>query len=143
MSPESALAACPLIAFVPTTQPTRARDFYQRTLGLRLTEDTPFALAFDANGVMLRVTIVQQPTPAPAPFTVLGWQVADIDEAVASLTRAGIVFLRYPGMNDSGPSPVWISPAGARIAWFHDPDRNVLSLTQFPATPSQPGAVSS
>ena len=141
MSPESALAACPLIAFVPTTQPTRARDFYQRTLGLRLTEDMPFALVFEANGVMLRVTLVQQ--HAPAPFTILGWQVADIDEAVASLTRAGIVFLRYPGMNDSGPSPVWISPAGAKIAWFHDPDRNVLSLTQFPATPSQDRAVSS
>ena len=141
MSSESALAACPLIAFVPNTQPARARDFYQRTLGLRLTEDTPFALVFDANGVMLRVTLVQQHTPAP--FTVLGWQVADIESTVATLTRVGVVFLRYPGMNDSGPSPVWISPAGAKIAWFHDPDRNVLSLTQFPATPSQPGAVSS
>ncbi len=141
MSPEPVLAACPLIAFVPTTQPARARDFYQRTLGLRLTEDTPFALAFDANGVMLRVTIVQQHTPAP--FTVLGWQVADIESAVATLTRGGVVFLRYPGMNDSGPSPVWTSPAGARVAWFHDPDRNVLSLTQFRATPSQDRAVSS
>jgi catechol 2,3-dioxygenase-like lactoylglutathione lyase family enzyme len=138
MSPESALAACPLIAFVPTTQPARARDFYQRTLGLRLTEDTPFALVLDAGGVMLRVTQVQNHTPAP--FTILGWQVADIDEAVASLTRAGVEFLRYPGMNDSGPSPVWTSPAGAKIAWFHDPDRNVLSLTQFPATSSQVGA---
>ena len=131
----SILAASPLIAFVPTTQPARARDFYQRTLGLRLTEDTPYALAFDANGVMLRVTIVQQHTPAP--FTILGWQVANIEEAVASLTRAGVVFLRYPGINDSGPSPVWNSPAGARVAWFHDPDLNVLSLTELPARRAQ------
>ena len=46
-----------LIAFVATSQPDRAKEFYGDTLGLRLVaEEPPFALVFDAAGTMLRVT---------------------------------------------------------------------------------------
>jgi catechol 2,3-dioxygenase-like lactoylglutathione lyase family enzyme len=130
MIEDSILGGCKLVAFAPTAEPVKARDFYESTLGLRLLSDeTPFALVFDANGTMLRITIV--PEHPPAPFTVLGWQVRDIEATVRRLTEAGIVFLRYPGLNDAEPLAIWASPNGARIAWFHDPDKNVLSLTQF------------
>lgn len=119
-----------LIGFIPTTNPEKARTFYQTVLGLRLVADEPpFALVFDANGTMLRVTTV--PEHHPQPFTVLGWQVDSIEDAVNTLSTAGVVFSRYPGINDRSPLPIWTSPSGARIAWFCDPDGNVLSLTQF------------
>jgi len=130
MAESPALAGSKLVAFLPTTDPARSRAFFEGVLGLRLVaEEPPFALVFDANGTMLRATTVQEHRPAS--HTVLGWQVAAIEPAVQRLAAAGVQFLRYPGLNDTGPLPIWTAPGGARIAWFHDPDKNVLSLTQF------------
>lgn len=129
--PESPLGANDLIAFAPTTDPAKARAFYEDVLGLRLVaEHKPFALEFDANGTMLRVTTVQEFKPQP--FTVLGWRVADIEGAIDRLAASGVAFEQYPGMNDSDPRGIWNAPSGARIAWFKDPDGNVLSVTEFP-----------
>jgi catechol 2,3-dioxygenase-like lactoylglutathione lyase family enzyme len=131
MSQESILGGSELIAFAPTTDPVKARAFYEGVLGLRLVADEkPFALVFDANGTMLRVTTVHEHHPDP--FTVLGWRVDDIQIAGERLAAAGVVFLRFPGMNDTDPHSIWHAPSGARVAWFKDPDGNVLSLTQFP-----------
>jgi catechol 2,3-dioxygenase-like lactoylglutathione lyase family enzyme len=130
METESILGSSKLVAFVPTTDPVKARAFYEDLLGLRLVADEkPFALVFDANGTMLRVTTVAEHQPAP--FTVLGWEVDDIESTVKRLSAPGVEFQRYPGLNDSNPLGIWTAPSGARIAWFHDPDNNVLSLTQF------------
>ena len=130
MGRDSILGSSKLVAFVPTTDPARARAFYEDVLGLRLVEDAkPFALVFDANGTMLRVTTVRELQPDP--FTVLGWDVASIEATVTQLAAAGIEFLRFPGMNDSDPLGIWTAPSGARVAWFKDPDGNVLSVTQF------------
>jgi len=127
---DSILGASKLVAFVPTTNAAKARTFYESVLGLDLVADqTPFALVFDANGTMLRVTSVEGHQPAS--FTVLGWEVEAIEATIERLSAAGVQFLRYPGLNDSGPLGIWTSPSGARIAWFHDPDGNVLSVTQF------------
>jgi predicted enzyme related to lactoylglutathione lyase len=131
MANESILGKSKLVAFVATTDFTKARAFYEGVLGLTLAEDaTPFALVFDANGTMLRVTKVHEHKPAP--FTVLGWDVEDIEGTVDRLAVAGVAFSRFPGMNDSDPRGIWNAPSGARVAWFHDPDGNVLSVTEFP-----------
>ena len=61
--------------------------------------------------------------------TVLGWQVSDIASAAEALTKAGVEFARYPGM-DQDQLGIWSSPSGAKVAWFHDPDGNTLSLSQ-------------
>ena len=130
MSKDSILCANKIVAFVHITDWARARAFYEDVLGLRLVEEEkPFALVFDANGIMLRVTPGGEHKPAPG--TVLGWDVKSIDSTVKRLAAAGVEFLRYPGLNDDDPQGIWTSPSGARIAWFHDPDGNVLSLTQF------------
>jgi catechol 2,3-dioxygenase-like lactoylglutathione lyase family enzyme len=130
MAGESILGGSGVIAFAPTTDHQKARAFYEDVLGLKLVaHEQPFALVFDANGTMLRVTTVQELKPQP--FTVLGWQVADIDGVVDRLARSGVEFLRFQGMNDGDPRGVWNSPGGARIAWFKDSDGNVLSLTEF------------
>jgi len=130
MADDPILGRSELIAFAPTTDAARARAFYEGVLGLRLVSDEkPFAIVFDANGTMIRVTTV--PELKPQPFTILGWRVADIEATVDRLAAAGVEFQRYKGMNDSDPRGIWNSPSGARVAWFKDPDGNVLSLTEF------------
>lgn len=128
--PDSILGGSDLVAFAPTTDPAKARAFYEGVLGLHLASDEqPFALVFDAHGIMLRVTTVHELTPHP--FTVLGWDVEDIEAIVDRLTAAGVKFKRYQGVNDKDPRGIWNSPGGARVAWFNDPDGNVLSVTEF------------
>ncbi len=118
-----------IMAFVGVRDPQRAKAFYRDTLGLDLVEEQlPFALVFDAHGIMLRVTIVEK--PAAAPYTVLGWEVPDIAAAVKELAGAGVKFERFEKMGQDELG-IWTSPSGARIAWFKDPDGNLLSLTQF------------
>jgi catechol 2,3-dioxygenase-like lactoylglutathione lyase family enzyme len=116
------------ISFVATTDAARARDFYEKTLGLEFVADEPFALVFSLNGHMLRVFKVQ--TLIAAKHTVLGWDVPDIVAKVEALAAKGIAFQRYPGMQQDELG-IWASPSGARVAWFEDPDGNNLSLTQF------------
>jgi catechol 2,3-dioxygenase-like lactoylglutathione lyase family enzyme len=117
-----------LVAFVATSDITKARAFYADVLGLTLTEDTPFACVFDANGTSVRVTPVRDHTPAP--YTVLGWNVADIAASVRDLTSRGVVFQRFDGMEQDDLG-IWTTPGGDFVAWFKDPDDNVLSLTQY------------
>ncbi len=117
-----------LIAFAAATDLDRAREFYERTLGLPVVDRNDFACVLDAHGVMLRITAVPQvSTPG---YTVLGWRVGDIAAVVAALADRGVAFLRYDSM-DQDSLGIWATPAGDRVAWFADPDGNVLSLTQF------------
>jgi catechol 2,3-dioxygenase-like lactoylglutathione lyase family enzyme len=122
------LKSRPIVAFVATTDPKRAKIFYAKTLGLRLVSEDGFALVFDAGGTMLRVATVK--TLQPAGYTVLGWMVPDIAKAVRALVKRGVTFQRYDGMGQDDLG-IWSSPGGARVAWFTDPEGNTLSLTQF------------
>jgi catechol 2,3-dioxygenase-like lactoylglutathione lyase family enzyme len=121
------LGAAKIVAFAPVTDVDRARAFYVDVLGLTVVEDTPFALVCDAAGTTLRITPVG--ALSPQPFTVLGWAVDDIVATSRALIAAGVELLRFDGM-DQDELGVWTTPGGDRIAWFHDPDRNVLSLSQ-------------
>jgi catechol 2,3-dioxygenase-like lactoylglutathione lyase family enzyme len=122
------LANCPLVAFIPTKDAIRARAFYEGTLGLRFLSDDNFAIVMEANGTMIRIARVGDFTPFP--FTILGWQVDDIDAAVSALAAKGVVFSRYSFL-DQSENGVWTAPGGAaKVAWFLDPDGNTLSLSQ-------------
>jgi catechol 2,3-dioxygenase-like lactoylglutathione lyase family enzyme len=124
----SALDAGRMVGFVPTVDLSRARAFYADTLGLRVVDESDYACVFDANGTMLRVTPVRK--VARARYTVLGWSVDDIQSTVQALTDAGVAFEHYRGM-DLDALGIWTAPGGSRVAWFQDPDGNLLSLTQF------------
>ncbi|MEI9941002.1 MAG: VOC family protein [Pseudomonadota bacterium] len=117
-----------LVAFVATADAARARAFYEDTLGLSLVSDDPYALVFDANGTTIRLQKVEGLQPQP--FTALGWTVDDLNAIVAGLKQKNVTCERFPGMNQDAQG-VWASPSGARVAWFKDPDGNVLSLTEF------------
>jgi catechol 2,3-dioxygenase-like lactoylglutathione lyase family enzyme len=116
------------VAFLPSRDLARSRRFFAEVLGLAVQDVTPYACVLRAGGTMLRVTKVDELHPQP--FTVLGWQVPDLRVTVIQLTGAGVDFLRFPGM-DQDDDGIWAAPGGDLVAWFKDPDLNVLSLTQF------------
>src|SRR5437667_12140300 len=96
-------------AFVATTDLARAKDFFAGTLGLELREVNGFAVSLTAGPIELRVTLVE--SLSPAPYTVFGWQVADIAATVDQLAERGVEFLRFPGM-DQDTRGVWQAPGG-------------------------------
>jgi len=116
------------ILFLATANAERARAFYERTMGLTFVADEPPALVFRVGNSMLRIQKVGQFHKLP--YTALGWDVADIRAVIQQLRAAGVAFQRYDGMNQDEDN-VWRSPSGALVAWFEDPDGNLLSLTQF------------
>ena len=127
-STNSGVGKTQIMAFAATTNPAKAKAFYRDALGLKLVSEDDFALVFDADGIMLRVQKVQKVTVSP--YTSLGWTVSNIAETVKQLTSAGIVFERYPGMPQDSLG-IWKSPAGAKVAWFKEPEGNIFSLTEF------------
>ena len=119
-----------LVAFAASRDLEVSGRFYGDVLGFRLLEASTFANAYDASGTQLRVTLVDQVVKAP--YTVLGWRVSDIVATIRAMRDAGVVFLRFDGMSQD-EFGVWIAPGGSRVAWFADPDGNILSLQQPPA----------
>ena len=121
------LSESEVMGFVPTKDAAPARAFYEGVLGLRFISEDQFALVVESRQTVIRITKVNEFTPAP--FTILGWRVQNIEEEVKTLASRGVSFQRYPGLtqNDLG---IWTAPGGAQIAWFRDPDGNVLSLSQ-------------
>ena len=113
------------VGFVGVSDLDAAERFYAGVLGLDLIDARPFALVHDTPTTQRRITAVAEVRPAP--YTVLGWVVADLEGAVDRLAAAGIGFNRYDGM-DQDERGIWTAPEGTRVAWFDDPDGNTLSL---------------
>ncbi len=114
-------------AFIPTAKANQAKAFYRGVLGLTLLTEDEFALEFDANGTPLRVTIVE--SFSPQPFTVFGWSVIDISTVIRSLVKKGVRFERYDFFEQDSLG-IWTAPGGTKVAWFKDPDGNLLSLSE-------------
>jgi len=121
------LGALDIVAFVPTRNSAKARSFYEGVLGLRFVKDDGFAMVLDANGTMVR--IAKAPEFKPAPFTILGWQVSGIKKVATALQEKGVHFERF-GFLEQDELGIWTAPGGDKVAWFKDPDGNVLSLSE-------------
>ena len=104
----------------------KAREFYGGTLGLRTSVEHGIMTLNLAGG---RDTIVYpKPGHRPADYTILNFEVGDIDYAVDQLAERGVVFERYEGM---GQDEKGINRAGGPyIAWFKDPAGNILAVLQ-------------
>ncbi len=118
-----------LKAFIPTINPERAKAFYGEVLGLKFIYQDNFAVEFDADGTSLRINIVRDLHPHP--FTVLGWDVKNINLYIEALVKKGIRFERYDFI-EQDELGIWTSPSGSKVAWFKDPDGNLLSLSELP-----------
>jgi catechol 2,3-dioxygenase-like lactoylglutathione lyase family enzyme len=116
-----------VVTFLLTQRPEAALAFYRDTLGITFVRDDGFALVFDMNGTMLRIGKAPQFTPAQ--HTVLGWESEEIAADVAVLAAKGVAFERYPNMGQDELG-ICTFPSGDKVAWFKDPDGNVLSLSQ-------------
>ncbi|MBL8295789.1 MAG: VOC family protein [Bryobacterales bacterium] len=122
------LGSCHVVTFILTSDVDRAKAFYINQLGLRYVAQDDFATVLDSNGVTLRLTPMPGHTPSQHP--VLGWKVPDIAAAVTGLAQGGIQFERYSFL-EQDELGIWTSPDGAaKVAFFKDPDGNLLSLTQ-------------
>ncbi|HYW65183.1 MAG TPA: VOC family protein [Candidatus Dormibacteraeota bacterium] len=121
------LSSSRMIGFVPTTDSKRAREFYENKLGFQFVSDDAFALVMRAGDTMIRVAKVKEFTPAA--YTVLGWEARDIKALVSWLKARGVVFEKYPFVQDQELG-IWTAPTGDQVAWFKDPDGNVLSVSQ-------------
>ena len=116
------------VAFLPSQDLERSGQFFAGVLDLPLVSRSSFAYVFRCGATTLRVTRVDGLRPQP--FTVFGWLVADLRSAVRELRARGAGFLRYEGL-EQDDQDVWTTPNGDLVAWFHDPDLNVLSLTEL------------
>ena len=116
-----------VVTFLLTKNADACIRFYRDTLGFTFLRDDGFALVFDAHGTMLRIG--KMPDFTPAQNTVLGWEVGDIGEAVGEFARKGVIFERYPNMGQDRDG-IATFPTGDKVAWFKDPDGNVLSFSQ-------------
>jgi catechol 2,3-dioxygenase-like lactoylglutathione lyase family enzyme len=123
-----ALSFAKPITFIITRDRVKAEAYYGETLGLRLSYKDDFAAVYDLAGTSLRITEV--PDFVPQPHTALGWVVPDIEASVRELATKGVRFTVYDGYGQDALG-IWTSPDGiTKVAWFNDPDGNVLSLTQ-------------
>src|SRR6476469_1387421 len=113
-----------LVAFIPSSHLGSSHTFYSGVLGLERTEATSMANVYDANGTPLRVTLVTNHEPSH--FTVIGWYVPDVRVAMAELTERGVRFKAYPGY-EQDEDGIWTAPNGRQVAWFEDPDGNIIS----------------
>ena len=121
------LASSKLVGFVLTKDAQRARAFYEGQLGLEFVSEDSFALVLRAHGNMVRIGKAQEFTPAQ--HTVLGWEVEQIEAVVADLRKRGVQLEKYPFVQDQELG-IWTAPNGNKVAWFKDPDGNVLSVSQ-------------
>jgi catechol 2,3-dioxygenase-like lactoylglutathione lyase family enzyme len=118
-----------LVTFLLTKDKTKARNFYADVLGLRFLRDDGFALVFDANGIVLRIVEMKEFTPQKG--TTLGWDVSDLPATIRGLAARGVQFERFGMPQDE--LGIWTAPGGDQVAWFKDPDGNLLSLSRHVA----------
>lgn len=121
------LGSSHIVAFVPITDGDRARAFYEGVLGLQFVKDDGFAVVFDANGIMVRAAKMKEVKPAQ--FTILGWQVSGIEDVARALAAKGVKFEIF-GFFKQDELGIWTAPTGDKVAWFKDPDGNVLSVSE-------------
>ena len=121
------LGSANIVAFVAIADAEKARAFYEGVLGLTFVKDDGFALVFEANGIMVRAAKMKEVKPLP--FTVLGWQVVGIENVVRALAAKGVKF-EVVGFFKQDESGIWTAPTGDKVAWFKDPDGNVLSVSE-------------
>ena len=120
------LTTFPLNGFVRITDPERSRRFYEQTLGLAFDNENPYVIVFRSGNTQIIAQKVKEFVPIAA--TVLGWEVKDIENVVSALLKSGVVFEKYEGV-EQDELGIWKSPGG-KVAWFKDPDGNILSLSE-------------
>jgi catechol 2,3-dioxygenase-like lactoylglutathione lyase family enzyme len=123
------IASAVPMGFLAVGDFARARAFYEGVLGLEFVSQDEFALVLRSGPIFIRFAV--PPERVLAPYTIFGWLVADIDSVVDNHSGKGVTFECYAYFGDSQRADgVWSAPSGDKVAWFKDPDGNLLSLSQ-------------
>jgi catechol 2,3-dioxygenase-like lactoylglutathione lyase family enzyme len=123
------LASGKMVGFIPTMDYDKARAFYEGKLGFDFVSLDQYALVMSVGGHKIR--IAKPPNFTPLQATILGWEVADIVAVAKWLTDRGVTLEKYPWVRDRELG-IWTTPNGDKVAWFKDPDGNILSIAQHP-----------
>jgi catechol 2,3-dioxygenase-like lactoylglutathione lyase family enzyme len=116
-------------AMVGTMRPDAAKAFYRDVLGLTPQGEDGYAMIFAGKNARVRVSRV--PAVTPAAYAVIAFTVDDVEAAVDGLIAKGVTMARFPIFQQDARG-IWTAPGGAKVAWFHDPDLNLLSVVQNP-----------
>jgi catechol 2,3-dioxygenase-like lactoylglutathione lyase family enzyme len=116
-----------LIGFVPTKDYEKARAFYVEKLGLTFVNLDQFALVVKAGEQKIRITKIPNFTPLQG--TTLGWEVKKIEEVAKWLQGRGVELEKFPFVQDKELG-IWTAPNGDKVAWFKDPDGNILGISE-------------
>jgi catechol 2,3-dioxygenase-like lactoylglutathione lyase family enzyme len=123
------LASAKLVGFVPTKDYEQARAFYEGKLGFQFVSLDQYALVVSVGGHKIRIAKVPNFTPLEG--TILGWEVKEIETVATWLMDRGVTLEKYPFVQDRELG-IWTTPSGDKVAWFKDPDGNILSISQHP-----------
>jgi len=121
------LASGKMVGFVPTKDYDKARAFYEDKLEFEFVSLDQYALVMSVGGHRIRIAKVPNFTPLQG--TILGWEVKNIETVVIWLRDRGVPSEKYPFVQDRELG-IWTTPNGDKVAWFKDPDGNVLSVSQ-------------
>lgn len=121
------LDSAKMVGFVPTRDYDSARTFYEGKLGFQFVSLDQYALVMKIGGHMVRISKVPDFTPRQG--TILGWEVENIESAATWLRDRGVTLEKYPFAQDHELG-IWTTPTGEKVAWFKDPDGNILSVSQ-------------
>jgi catechol 2,3-dioxygenase-like lactoylglutathione lyase family enzyme len=105
----------------------RSTAFYRDVLGLKFAREDNLAAVFHTGGITLRISTVADFTPLE--HTILGFHVPDVSATVKALREKGVTFNRYPAFPQDDLGILNLPGGAGRVAWFNDPDGNVLSVT--------------
>jgi catechol 2,3-dioxygenase-like lactoylglutathione lyase family enzyme len=121
------LDAGKMVGFVPTKDYEKSRAFYVDKLGCEFVSLDQYGLVVSIGGHKIRIAKVPNFTPLQG--TILGWEVDDIEVLVQWLAERGVATEKYPFVQDRERG-IWSTPNGDRVAWFKDPDGNILGVSQ-------------
>ena len=121
------LASGKMVGFIPTRDYDKARAFYQDRLGFEFVSLDQYALVMSIGGHKVRITKIPNFTPLQG--TILGWEVEDIEAVATALKNNGVALEKYPFVQDRELG-IWTAPTGDKVAWFKDPDGNILGISQ-------------
>jgi len=116
-------------AFVITSNAAAAKKFYNEVLGFKLLSEDDYGLEFELHNALLRVSITTAEHAVAQKHTVLGWCVPDINESIGFLSSQGVQFERYDFLQQDEKG-IWQAEGGTKVAWFKDPNGNLLSIDQ-------------
>lgn len=119
------LTSAKMIGFLFTNNFERSKDFFVNKLGFEFVSQDQFALVVKCGESKIRIAKVANFSPQQG--TVLGWEVSKIEDEVSWLKQRGVTPESYPFMNGA---EIWTFPGGDKVAWFKDPEGNVLSISQ-------------